>query len=84
MEVTDPGHPLFGQRFLVHRVTTGDIRTARVHVHFRGEQRLMIFREATNLSVLERLEPQSKLSASVVKEFLALVKDLHFRRTLTG
>jgi hypothetical protein len=75
IEVTDPGHPLFGQRFKVHSVTGGDTHSARVYAIYRGDLRLMILREATNLSVLKRTEPRSKLSASVVREFLALVKE---------
>lgn len=73
--MTDPGHPLFGRRFPVHSVTGGDIQTARVYVVYRGDQRLMILREDTNLSVLERTDVRSKLSARVVRDFLALVKE---------
>ena len=73
--MTDPGHPLYGRRFPVHTVTGGDIQSARVFVVYRGDQRLMILREATNLSVLERTEVRSKLSTRVVREFLALVKE---------
>jgi hypothetical protein len=73
--VTDPVHPLYGRRFQVHTVTGGDIQSARVFVVYRGDQRLMILREATNLSVLERTDVRSKLSARVVRDFLALVKE---------
>ncbi len=73
--VTDPRHPLYGRRFAVHTVTGGDIQSARVFVVYRGDQRLMILREATNLSVLERTDVRSKLSARVVRDFLALVKE---------
>jgi len=75
VEVTDPRHPLYGRRFKVHSVTGGDTHSARVFVVYRGDLRLMILREATNLSVLERTGPHAKLSAGSVKEFLALVKE---------
>ncbi|MFV1991260.1 MAG: hypothetical protein ACC652_11020 [Acidimicrobiales bacterium] len=75
VEVTDPRHPLFGQRFKVHSVTGGDVHSARVYVSYHGDQRLMILREATNLSILERTAPCAKLDTSAVKEFLALVKE---------
>lgn len=75
IEVTDPCHPLFGRRFEVHSVTGGDTHSARVYVKDGGDRRLMILREATSLSVLVRMEPRSKLCASAVKEFLALVKE---------
>lgn len=73
--VTDPGHPLYGRRFPVHTVTGGDAHSARVFVIYRGDHRLMILRAATNLSVLVRTEPRSKLSARAVREFLTLVKE---------
>ncbi|MCA9124146.1 MAG: hypothetical protein H6822_30435 [Planctomycetaceae bacterium] len=79
--MTDPSHPLFGQRFKVHSVTGGDTHSARVYVVFRGDHRLMILREATNLSVLERIAPRAKLSTSAVKEFLALVKEYELCRS---
>jgi hypothetical protein len=75
VEVTDPRHPLFGQRFKVHSVTGGDTHSARVYAFYRGDQRLMILREATNLSILGRTAPCAKLSTSAVNEFLALVKE---------
>lgn len=73
--VTDPGHPLYGRRFPVHTVTGGDAHSARVFVVYRGDHRLMILRAATNLSILVRTEPRSKLSARAVREFLTLVKE---------
>ena len=83
--MTDPCHPLYGRRFEVHSVTGGDTHSARVYVVYRGDRRLMILREATSLSVLERTEPRSMLSAHAVAEFLALVKEYelcaHIRRT---
>jgi hypothetical protein len=82
VEVTDPGHPLYGQRFEVHSVTGGDTHSARVYVVFRGDHRLMILREATNLSVLERIAPRAKLSTSTVTEFLALVKEYELCRSV--
>ncbi|WP_437222479.1 hypothetical protein SH661x_002798 [Planctomicrobium sp. SH661] len=75
VEVTDPCHPLFGRRFPVHTVTGGDTHSACVYVVYQGDHRLKIFREATNLSVLERMAPRSKLSISSIREFLALVKE---------
>jgi hypothetical protein len=75
IEVTDPCHPLFGRRFEVHSVTGGDTHSARVYVKYGGDRRLMILREATSLSVLERIAPRSKLCTSAVKDFLALVKE---------
>ena len=82
VEVTDPSHPLFGQRFKIHSVTGGDTHSARVYVVFRGDHRLMILREATNLSVLEQTGPRAKLSTSVVTEFLALVKEYELCRSV--
>ena len=73
--MTDPCHPLYGRRFEVHSVTGGDTHSARVYVRYGGDRRLMILREATSLSVLERMGPRSKLCTSAVKEFLALVKE---------
>lgn len=73
--MTDPSHPLFGRRFRVHSVTGGDTHSARVYVVYRGDQRLMILREATSLSVLERIAPRAKLCTSAVREFLTLVKE---------
>lgn len=80
--MTDPSHPLFGQRFKVHSITGGDVHTARVYVAFRGDHRLMILREATNLSVLERIAPRAKLSTSAVQEFLTLVKEYELWRSI--
>jgi hypothetical protein len=80
--VTDPGHPLYGRRFKVHSVTGGDTHSARVFVVYRGDLRLMILREATNLSVLKRTGPRAKLSASSVREFQALVKEYELCRYL--
>ncbi len=73
--MTDPCHPLFGRRFKVHAVTGGEAHTARVYVVYRGDHRLMILRAATNLSVLERTAPRTKLSLSAIQDFLALVKE---------
>ncbi len=50
-------------------------------VVYRGDLRLMILREATNLSLLERMGPRAKLSASAVTEFLALVKEYELCRS---
>ena len=80
VQVTDPGHPLFGRRFLVHAVTGGDTHSARVYVVYRGDERLMILREATNLSVLVRTEPRSKLSAHAARDLLALAKEYELCR----
>jgi len=82
VEVTDPGHPLFGRRFKVHSITGGDTHSARVYVVFRGDHRLMILREATNLSVLERTSPRAKLCTSAVMDFLALVKEYELCRSV--
>ncbi len=73
--MTDPGHPLYPRQFLIHTVTGGDVHSARVFVVYRGDHRLMNLRAATNLSVLVRTDPRSKLSARAVREFLALVKE---------
>ena len=73
--MTDPCHPLFGRRFPVHSVTGGDTHSACVYAVYQGDDRLKIFREATNLSVLERTSPRSKLSMCSVREFLALMKE---------
>jgi hypothetical protein len=81
IEVTDPCHPLYGRRFKVNAVTGGDTHSARVYVIYRGDLRLMILREATNLSVLERISPRSKLSTSAVREFLGLVKEYELCRS---
>jgi len=75
IEVTDPRHPLFGQQFEVHAITGGDVHSARVYVRYQGDLRLMILREATNLSILGRTAPCAKLDTSSVEEFLALVKE---------
>ena len=82
IEVTDSGHPLYGQRFKVHSITGGDTCSARVYAILHGDHRLMILREATNLSVLERIAPRAKLSTSVVAEFLALVKEYELCRSV--
>jgi hypothetical protein len=81
IEVTDPAHPLFGRRFKVHSGSGGDSPTARIFVFYRDDHRLMILREATNLSVLERIAPRAKLSTSAVQEFLALVKEYELCRS---
>jgi hypothetical protein len=75
IEVTDPRHPLFGQRFKVHAITGGDVHSARIYVRYCGDLRLMILREATNLSILGRNTPCAKLNTSSVEEFVALVKE---------
>jgi hypothetical protein len=75
VKVTDPRHPLFGQQFKVHAITGGDVHSARVYVRYQGDQRLMILREATNLSLLGRTAPCAKLDTSSVEEFLSLVKE---------
>jgi hypothetical protein len=81
IEVTDPAHPLFGRQFRVHSISGGDPHTARVFVFYRGDHRLLILREATNLSVLERIAPRAKLSTSAVQEFLTLVKEYELCRS---
>ena len=80
--MTDPAHPLYGRRFKVHSVTGGNTHSARVFVVYRGDLRLMILREATNLSVLERTAPRTKLCRTVAsREFLALVKEYKLCRS---
>ena len=68
-------HPLFGQRYQIVSVARGNEASAHVFVSYRGDIVLRIAIASTTLSRLERPAPHSKLSASAVEEFLALVKE---------
>jgi hypothetical protein len=81
--VTDPSHPLFGRRFEVHSYTAGDAHSARVYVVFRGDHRLMILREATNLSVLERTAPRGPCEYAQIARMCAIQNEPMPRNRMT-
>ena len=75
VEVTDPGHPLFGRQFLVVSVSRGPAASAHVFIRYRDGIVLRIPVRATSLSTLVENAPQGKLSLVAVREFLSLVKE---------
>lgn len=75
MEVVDPGHPLFRQRFQLLSVTRGTADAPQVFVRFRDGITLRVPLRSTSLSTWAEQAPRAKLSVIAVQELLTLVKE---------
>ena len=71
IEVTDPGHPLFGRRFRVVSVTRSPRTQGHVYVAYRGCMQLMIPILATSLRPMRR-GTATKLTLEAIHELVAL------------
>ena len=71
IEVTDPGHPLFGRRFRVVSVTRSPRTQGHVYVAYRGCMQLMIPILATSLRPMRR-GTATKLTREAIHELVAL------------
>jgi len=75
VEVVDPAHPLFGQRFELLSATRGLSDAPHVFIRFRDGITLRVPLRATSLSPCAQEFPRAKLSLIAVQELLALVKE---------
>ena len=73
VEVTDPTHALFGQRFPLLSLSAPSARVERVLVGFRGHMALRIPVGATNLAPA-RPCPRSKLTLAAITELISLAE----------
>ena len=75
IEVIDPTHPLYGQRFAVLAVSQSPQAIGQVWVAFREGIRLCLPVAATSLAPALPTQPRTKFTKPAVEEFLALVKE---------
>jgi hypothetical protein len=73
--VTDPAHPLFGQRFQVLSITRPPGRPGHVFVAYQHGTRLRIPVLATDLAPGAPARPRTKLTRAALLDLLALVKE---------
>jgi hypothetical protein len=75
VEVSDPTHPLYGQRFPVLAVSQSPQAAGQVWVAFREGIRLRLPAAATSLAPALATQPRTRFTQPAVEEFLALVKE---------
>jgi hypothetical protein len=75
IEVIDPTHPLYGQRFAVLAVSQSPQAIGQVWVAFRAGIRLRLPAAATSLAPARPTPPRTKFTKPAVEAFLALVKE---------
>jgi hypothetical protein len=75
VEVIDPTHPLYGQRFRVLAVSQSPQAIGQVWVAFREGIRLRLPAAATSLAPAIPTQPRTKFTKPTVEEFLAFVKE---------
>ena len=73
--MTDPTHPLFGQRFQVLSISRPPGRPGHLFVAYRHGVRLRIPVLATDLSPRAPTRPRTKLTRAALLDLLSLVKE---------
>ena len=73
--MTDPTHPLFGQRFQVLSITRPPGRPGHVFVAYRLGARLRLPVRATDLAPSAPARPRTKLTRAALLDLRALVKE---------
>lgn len=73
--MTDPTHPLYGQRFRVLSVSQPPQAQGHVIVAYRDFMRLRLPLAATSLAPVPTGSLRSKLTLAAVRELLALVQE---------
>lgn len=74
IEVTDPRHPLFGNRFLVLSIRGQKLSSGHVFVSYRDFASLRIPIVATDI-IPSLQNPAVKLSFSALRDFIALAEE---------
>jgi hypothetical protein len=76
MEVTDPTHPLFGQRFVVHSLSQPPTRAGCVHVVYQETMILRIPLAATDRQRCLQRRTRTKWTAEAIAGVLTLFKEV--------
>ena len=75
MEVIDPTHPLYGQRFPIHSISHPAYGLGHVLVVYREQIRLRIPLAATNLAPCLRPTCSTKFTLESIRQLLLLVQE---------
>ena len=75
VEVIDPTHPLYGQRFPIHSLSHPTHGLGHVFVVYQEQIRLHIPLAATNLAPCPRATHSTKLTLESIRQLLLLVKE---------
>src|SRR5262249_3993400 len=76
VEVTDPTHPLFGRRFVVHSLSQSLGRAGFVYVVYQETMMLRLPVEVTNRHRCPQLRARAKWTAEATEGFLTLFKEV--------
>jgi hypothetical protein len=76
IEVTDPTHPLFGQRFVVHSLSQPPTRAGFVHVVYQETMILRIPLAATDRQTCLHRRTRTKWTAEAMASVLALLQEV--------
>src|SRR5262249_40528192 len=75
-EVTDPTHPLFGQRFVVRSVSQPPGQAGFAYVVYQQAMTLRIPLAATDRCNFPRRRPRTKWTAEAITDVLTLVTEV--------
>ena len=75
IEVIDPTHPLFGQRFSVLSLARRPGRPGLVTVAYGDDARLRIPLSVTNRADCLSSRPRTKITPEVIRELVTLVEE---------